>query len=200
MGRAKDSIRNTPVLGLARYYRCVIENFSKIAQPLTLLTHKDKKFDWGVKQEESFQLLKKKMCNAPILALLEGIDNFVVYSDASHQDWDACSCKGIRLFPTHLDSSRVMKNNYTTHDLELGVVVLALKIWGHYLYATKCTIFTDHKSLQHIVNQKEMNMRKRRWVELLNDYDCEIKYHPGKSNVVADTLSRKIELNQLEFV
>ncbi|CAH1440272.1 unnamed protein product [Lactuca virosa] len=81
--------------------------------------------------------------------------------------------------------------NYTTHDLELGVVVFALKIWRHYLYGTKSTISIDHKSLQHIFDQKELNMRQRRWVELLSDYECEIRYHPGKANVVADALSRK---------
>ncbi|KAI3780192.1 hypothetical protein L2E82_10163 [Cichorium intybus] len=81
--------------------------------------------------------------------------------------------------------------NYTMHDLELGAVVFTLKIWRHYLYDTKCTIFTDHKSLQHILNQKELNMRQQRWVELLSDYECEIRYHPGKANVVADALSRK---------
>ena len=70
---------------------------------------------------------------------------------------------------------KVHEKNYTTHDLELGAVVFALKIWRHYLYGTKCMIFTDHKSLQHIFDQKELNMRQRRWVELLNDYDCEIK-------------------------
>ncbi|KAJ9556102.1 hypothetical protein OSB04_010716 [Centaurea solstitialis] len=86
---------------------------------------------------------------------------------------------------------KVHEKNYTTHDLELGAVVFAFKIWRHYLYGTKCTIYTDHKSLQHILDQKMLNMRQRRWVELLSDYDCEIKYHPGKANVVADTLSRK---------
>ncbi|KAI3786613.1 hypothetical protein L1987_40426 [Smallanthus sonchifolius] len=86
---------------------------------------------------------------------------------------------------------KVHEKNYTTHDLELGAVVFALKIWRHYLYGTKCVVFTDHKSLQHIFNQKELNMRQRRWVELFNDYDCKIRYHPGKANVVADALSRK---------
>ncbi|GJY73837.1 putative reverse transcriptase domain-containing protein [Tanacetum coccineum] len=89
-------------------------------------------------------------------------------------------------------ASRKLKpneENYTTHDLELGAVVFALKIWRHYLYGTKCTVFTDHKSLQHILDQKELNMRQRRWLELLADYDCEILYHPGKVNVVADALS-----------
>ena len=91
-------------------------------------------------------------------------------------------------------ASRQLKThevNYTTNDLELGAVVFALKIWRHYLYGTKCTIFTNHKSLQHILNQKELNMRQWIWVELLNDYECEIKYHPGKANVVADALRRK---------
>ncbi|GJU83440.1 putative reverse transcriptase domain-containing protein [Tanacetum coccineum] len=91
-------------------------------------------------------------------------------------------------------ASRQLKNhekNYTTHYLELGAVVFALKIWRHYLNGTKCTVFTDHKSLQHILDQKELNMRQRHWLELLNDYDCEIRYHPGKANVVADALSRK---------
>ncbi|GKG03425.1 putative reverse transcriptase domain-containing protein, partial [Tanacetum coccineum] len=78
-----------------------------------------------------------------------------------------------------------------THDLELGTVVFALKIWRHYLYGTKCTMFTDHKSLQHILDQKELNMRQRRWLELLSDYDCDIRYQPGKENVIADALSRK---------
>ncbi|GJY77811.1 putative reverse transcriptase domain-containing protein [Tanacetum coccineum] len=86
---------------------------------------------------------------------------------------------------------KVHENNYTTHDLELGAVMFALKMYRHYLYGTKCIVFTDHKSLQHILDQKELNMRQRRWLELLSDYDCEIRYHPGKANVVADALSRK---------
>nr|GEZ28551.1 putative reverse transcriptase domain-containing protein [Tanacetum cinerariifolium] len=124
-------------------------------------------FDWSDKQEAAFQLLKQKLCSAPILALPEGAKDFI------HE------------------------KNYTTHDLELGAVVFALKIWRHYLYETKCTVFTDHKSLQHILDQKELNMRQRRWLELLSDYDCEIRYHPGKANVVADALSRKERIKPL---
>ena len=86
---------------------------------------------------------------------------------------------------------KIHEKNYTTHDLELGAVVFALKIWRHYLYGTKCVVFTDHKTLQNIFDQKELNMRQRRWVELLNNYDCKIRYHPGKANVVANALSRK---------
>ncbi|GJX72211.1 putative reverse transcriptase domain-containing protein [Tanacetum coccineum] len=86
---------------------------------------------------------------------------------------------------------KVHEKNYTTQDLELGTVVFSLKTWRHYLYGTKCVVFTDHKSLQHILDQKELNMRQRRWLELLSDYDYEIRYHPGNANVVADALSRK---------
>ncbi|GKC97614.1 putative reverse transcriptase domain-containing protein [Tanacetum coccineum] len=86
---------------------------------------------------------------------------------------------------------KIHEKNYTTHDLELGAVVFALKMWTHYLYGTKCVVFTDHKSLQHILDQEELNMRQRRWLELLSDYDCELRYHLGKANVVADALSRK---------
>ncbi|GJT51625.1 putative reverse transcriptase domain-containing protein [Tanacetum coccineum] len=89
---------------------------------------------------------------------------------------------------------KIHEKNYTTHDLELGAVVFALKTWRHYLYGTKSVIYTDHKSLQHIFDQKELNMRQRRWIELFSDYDCEIRYHPGKANVVADALSRKERL------
>ncbi|KAJ9565709.1 hypothetical protein OSB04_001675 [Centaurea solstitialis] len=179
-------------LGLAGYHRRFIANSSKIAQPLSMLTQKDKKFVWGEEQEEAFQLLKHKLCNAPILALPEGTDNFVVYSDASHQGLGCVLMQNEKVVAYASRQLKVHEKNYTTHDLELGAVVFALKIWRHYLYGTKCTIFfSDHKSLQHILDQKMLNMRQRRWVELLNDYDCEIKYHPGKANVVADALSRK---------
>ncbi|GKB02431.1 putative reverse transcriptase domain-containing protein [Tanacetum coccineum] len=97
-------------------------------------------------------------------------------------------------------ASRQLKpheENYTTHDLELVAVVFALKIWRHYLYGTKCTVFTDHKSLQHILDQKELNRRQRRWLELLADYDCEIRYHPRKTKVVADALSQKERIKPL---
>nr|GFB96592.1 putative reverse transcriptase domain-containing protein [Tanacetum cinerariifolium] len=87
-----------------------------------------------------------------------------------------------------------MRKNYTTHDLELGTVAFALKIWRHYVYGTKSVIYTDYKSLQYISDQKELNMHQRRWIELLSDYKCEIKYHPSSTNVVADALSRKERL------
>ncbi|GJY07717.1 putative reverse transcriptase domain-containing protein [Tanacetum coccineum] len=141
----------------AKFSKCEFY-IPKTAKSMTKLTQKGVKFDWGDKQEAAFQLLKQKLCSAPILALPEGNKDFVVYCDASH--------KG------------------------LGVVLMQIEK-RYYLYGTKCTVFTDHKSLQHIHNQKDLNMRQRHWLKLLSDYNCEIRYHPRKANVVADALSRK---------
>ncbi|GJT79274.1 putative nucleotidyltransferase, ribonuclease H [Tanacetum coccineum] len=184
-------------LGLTGYYRRFIEGFSKIAKPMTELTQKNQKFDWGEEQEEAFQLLKQKLCAAPILALPEGSDDFVVYCDASIKGLGAVLMQRMKVIAYASRQLKIHEKNYTTHDLELGAVVFALKIWRHYLYGTKCVVFTDHKSLQHILDQKDLNMRQRRWIELLSDYDCEIRYHPGKANVVADALSRKERIEPL---
>ncbi|GJW88629.1 putative reverse transcriptase domain-containing protein [Tanacetum coccineum] len=148
-------------LGLVGYYRRFIEGFSKIAKPMTKLTQKKVKFEWGDKQEAVFQLLKQKLCSAPILALPKGSEDFIAYCDASKKGLGA-----------------VLMQREKCSLSRFG---------GHY----KCTVFTYHKSLQHILDQKELNMRQRRWLELIYDYDCDIRYHPGKANVVADALSRK---------
>ncbi|GJZ84873.1 putative reverse transcriptase domain-containing protein [Tanacetum coccineum] len=138
-----------------------------------------------------------KRLNEPILALPEGSEDFVVYCDASHKGLGVVLMKREKVIAYASQQLKIHEKNYTTHDLELGSVVLALKIWRHYLYGTKCTVFTDHKSLQHILDQKELNMRQRRWLELLSDYDCDIRYHPGKANVVADALNRKEQIMPL---
>nr|GEV34175.1 putative reverse transcriptase domain-containing protein [Tanacetum cinerariifolium] len=111
-------------------------------------------------QESAFQLLKQKLCEAPIFALPEGNDDFVVYCDASHQGLGAVLIQREKVTAYASRQLKPHEENYTTHDLELGAVVFALKIWRHYLYGTKCTVFTDHKSLQHILDQKELNMRQ----------------------------------------
>nr|GFB58223.1 putative reverse transcriptase domain-containing protein [Tanacetum cinerariifolium] len=247
-----------------------------MAKPMTKLTQKKVKFEWGDKQEVAFQLLKQKLCSAPILALPEGSKDFIVYCDASNKGLRAVLRQREKVISYASRQLKIYEKNYTTHDLELGAVVFALKIWRHYLYGTKCTVFTNHKSLQHILDQKELNMRQRRWKErepplrvralklcsapilalpegsedfivycdasnkglgavlmqrekvilyasrqlkiheknytthdlelgalkelnirqrrwlgLLSDYDCDIHYHPGKTNVVANALSRK---------
>ncbi|KAD6795610.1 hypothetical protein E3N88_06506 [Mikania micrantha] len=178
-------------LGLAGYYRRFIQDFSKIASPLTSLTQKNIKFIWGQKQEEAFQILKQKLSSAPILALPNGSKEFVVYCDAST---NVLGCVLMQRNNVIAYASRQLKRheaNYATHDLELGAVVFALKIWRHYLYGTRFVVYSDHKSLKHIFDQKDLNMRQRRWMEVLTDYDFELQYHPGKANVVADALSRK---------
>ncbi|GKB81863.1 putative reverse transcriptase domain-containing protein [Tanacetum coccineum] len=153
-------------LGLAGYYRRFIENFSKIAKSLTILTQKSKTFDWGEEQELAFQTLKDKLCNAPVLALPDGPEDFVVYCDASGIGLGCVLMQRGKVIAYASRQLKIHEKNYTTHDLELGAVVFALKIWRHYLYGIKS-------------------------IELFSDYDYEICYHPGKANVVADALSRK---------
>ncbi|KAL0536475.1 hypothetical protein IC582_025424 [Cucumis melo] len=179
-------------LGLAGYYRRFVENFSRIATPLTQLTRKGAPFVWSKACEDSFQNLKQKLVTAPVLTIPDGSGSFVIYSDASKK---GLGCVLMQQGKVVAYASRQLKSheqNYPTHDLELAAVVFALKIWRHYLYGEKIQIFTDHKSLKYFFTQKELNMRQRRWLELVKDYDCEILYHPGKANVVADALSRKV--------
>ncbi|KAH0761202.1 hypothetical protein KY290_017275 [Solanum tuberosum] len=152
-------------LGLAGYYRRFVEGFSSISSPLTKLTQKTVKFQWSKACEKIFQELKKWLTTAPVLTLPE------VIAYTSRQ-------------------LKVHEKNYSTHDLELAAIVFALKIWRHYLYGVHVHVFTDHKSLQYVFSQKELNLRHRRWLELLKDYDMSILYHPGKANVVVDALSR----------
>ncbi|GJZ82381.1 putative reverse transcriptase domain-containing protein [Tanacetum coccineum] len=146
----------------AKFSKCEFW-LQEIAKSLTILTQMSKTFDWGEEQETTFQTLKDKLCNAPVLALPNGPEDFVVYCDAS-----GLGC------------------------VLMQRVVFALKIWRHYLYQMKSVIYTDHKSLQHIFNKKELNMRQRRWIELFSDYDYEIRYHPGKANIVADALTSEV--------
>ncbi|GJV43885.1 reverse transcriptase domain-containing protein [Tanacetum coccineum] len=162
-------------------------------------TLKNKNYIWGEEQESAFQLLKQKLCKAPILALPKGNDDFAIYCDASLQGLGVVLMQREKVIAYASRQLKPHEENYTTHNLELGAVVFALKIWRHYLYSTKCTVFTDHKSLQHILRKKELNMRQRRWLELLADYDCEICYNPGKANVVADALTGRNKSNHSEL-
>ncbi|GKA57958.1 putative reverse transcriptase domain-containing protein [Tanacetum coccineum] len=155
---------------------------------------KNQKYVWGIKQEEAFKTLKNNLCDAPILTLPDGVEDFVVYYDASNQGLGCVLMQRGKVIAYASRQLKIHEKNYTTHDLELGAIVFALKTWRHYLYGTKSVIYTDHKSLQHILDQKEQNMCQRRWIELFSDYECEIRYHPGKANVVADALSRNERL------
>nr|GFB21326.1 putative reverse transcriptase domain-containing protein [Tanacetum cinerariifolium] len=149
-------------LGLAGYYRRFIKEFSLIAKPLSKLTQKNKPFVWGNNEEEAFQTLKRKLCSALILLLPEGSEDFVVYCDASLRGFGAVLMQREKVIAYASRQLRKNEENYTTHDLKLGAVVFALRLWRHYLYGTKCTVYTDHKSLQYILDQKEVNMRQHR--------------------------------------
>nr|GEU58199.1 retrotransposable element Tf2 [Tanacetum cinerariifolium] len=146
-----------------------------------------------------FTVMPFGLTNAPAVfmdlmnrvSLPDGPNDFVVYCDASNQGFGCVLMQRGKVIAYASRQLKIHERNYTTHDLELGAVVFALKIWRHYLYGTKSVIYTDHKSLEYIFDQKELNMRQRHWIELLSDYECEIKYHPGKANVVANALSRK---------
>jgi hypothetical protein len=184
-------------LGMAGYYRRFIENFSKIAKPMTEFLKNNTKFEWSEACEKSFQELKKRLTTAPVLTLPDIKKDFVVYCDASKR---GLGCVLMQEGKVVAYASRQLKKheeNYPTHDLELAVVVHALKIWRHYLIGNKCELLTDHKSLKYFFTQTELNMRQRRWLELIKDYDVEINYHPGKANVVVDALSRKTYCNNL---
>ncbi|XP_021773659.1 uncharacterized protein LOC110737634 [Chenopodium quinoa] len=167
-------------LGLAGYYRRFVKDFSRIAGPMTALMKKQTKFEWNDSCEFAFQTLKERLTTTPVLVLPDGRDGFEhngrVIAYASRQ------------LKTH-------EVNYPRHDLELVAVVFALKIWRHYLYGVTYKIFTDHKSLKYIFTQDHLNMRQRRWLEFLTDYNVHIQYHEGKANVVADALSRKSSHN-----
>jgi len=176
-------------LELAGYYKRFIEGFSTIATPLTRLTRKNIRWEWSKECEESFQELKRRLTTALVLILPSRTEGFVVYSDASRK---GLGCVLMQHGKVVAYASRQLHEvNYPVHDLELAAVVFALRVWRHYLYGSQVQIFTDHKSLKYLISQKELNMRQRRWVELIKDYDCIIDYHPGKVNVVADALSRK---------
>jgi len=184
-------------LGLAGYYRRFIEGFSKIVKPLTSLLEKGKEFVWSEECQASFEELKKRLTTAPVLAMPDIHKSFDIYCDASRQGLGCVLMQEGHVIAYASRQLRKHEQNYPTHDLELAAVVHALKIWRHYLLGHRCQIYTDHKSLKYIFTQNDLNLRQRRWLELIKDYDLEIHYHPGKANVVAYALSRKRHVNAM---
>jgi hypothetical protein len=182
---------------MASYDRRFIEGFSKIARPMTALLAKKVEFKWTPACQESFETLKKKLTSAPVLILPDVHKPFSVYCDASYTGLGCVLMQEEKVVAYSSHQLKIHEKNYPTHDLHLAVVVHALKTWRHYLYGQKCNIYTDHKSLKYIFTQSELNMRQRRWLELIKDYELEIHYHPGKANVVADALIRKSQVNML---
>jgi hypothetical protein len=182
-------------LGLAGYYQRFIPDFSRIAKPLTELLKKGVKYEWSHKCEDAFHTLRQQLTTAPVLAQPDNTKPFEVYCDASGTGLGCVLMQDNRVIAYASQALRPHEQKYPTHDLELADVVHALKIWRHYLMGAHCNIYTDNKSLKYIFTQADLNMRQRRWLELIKDYDLEVHYHPGKANVVADALSRKPQCN-----
>ena len=162
------------------------------ATAITRLLQKNVRFEWIEKCQINFNKLKTFLIEAPVFTQLTYGKEYVIFSDAS---LNGLGCVLMQKGKVVANASRQLKpyeKNYPTHDLELAAIVFALKIWRHYLYGEKCFIYTDHKSLKYLPSQRELNLRQRKWMKLIKDYDCMIDYHPGKANVVADALSRKI--------
>jgi hypothetical protein len=182
-------------LGLAGHYQRFIPDFSRTAKPITELLKKEAKFVWGQKCEDAFHALRQHLTTAPVLAQPDNSKPFDVYCDAYGTGLGCLLMLDNRVIAYESRALRPHEQNYPTHDLELAAVVHALKMWRNYLMGTHCNIFTDHKSLKYIFTQADLNMWQRRWLELIKDYDLEVHYHPGKANVVADALSRKLQCN-----
>ena len=159
--------------------------------PMMRLLQKNVKYEWSEKCQRSFDKLKAFLTKAPVLTQPTCGKEYVIFSDASLNGLGCVLMQGGKVVVYASRQLKPHEKNYPTHDLELAVIVFALKIWRHYLYGEKCFIYTDHKSLKYLPSQRELNLRQRRWMELIKDYDCVIYYHPGKANVVDDALSRK---------
>ena len=189
--RSKSVFEIHSFLGLARYYRRFIEDFSQLVAPMTKLTRKEVKFKWNDMCERAFKEFKRRLTSTPILIVPEEGQRYTVYYDASKDKLGCVLMYSIRVVAY---GSRPLKNheqNYPTHDIELAVILFALNIWHHYLYGEQFEVFSDHKSLKYIFTQQNLNMRQCRWMEYLEDYDFTLHYHPGKANVVADAPSKK---------
>ncbi|KAM1011997.1 hypothetical protein FF1_047138 [Malus domestica] len=189
--RPKNVFEIRSFLGLAGYYRRFVKDFSKIVTPLTGLTKKGVKFAWSEDCEYAFKELKTRLTTAPILVLPNGEDPYEIFTDASGQGLGAVLMQNGRVVAYASRQLKTHEKHYPTHDLELAAIIHALKIWRCYLYGSKFYVYSDHKSLKYLFTQRDLNLRQRRWMEYIKDYDFKLLYHPGKANVVADALSRK---------
>jgi hypothetical protein len=164
---------------------------------MTELLKKGETFEWTPRHEASFQELKKRLTTTPVLTMPDMEKSFSIYCDASGQGLGCVLMQDGHVVAYASRQLRKHEEKYPTHNLELAAVVHALRIWRHYIIGKMCEVYLDHKSLKYIFTQPDLNLRQRRWLELIKDYDLGINYHPGKANVVADTLSRRSHLNML---
>lgn len=181
-------------LGLATYYQRFVQNFSDIASPLTNLLKKNIPYSWGEEEQKAFDTLKKALTTAPVLRLPDPTQPFILHTDASNYAIGAVISQedqeGER--PIAFTSRKLLpaETRYPVHEKELLAIIHALRHWRHYLFGSKIKIFTDHHSIKYFKTQPTLSQRQARWLETLEEFDLEIIYKPGKTNVVADALSR----------
>jgi hypothetical protein len=191
-------------LGLASYYRKFVKDFSAIATPMTQLLHKDKPYHWGKDQNSAFESLKHCLISAPVLILPDPTKPFTVTTDASDLAMGAVLSQdqGKGEQPIAFESRKLSpaEQNYPVHEKELLAIVHAIKLWRIYLEGQQFTIITDHASLEYIKSQSTLSRRQARWLETLQSVTYEVKYRPGKTNVVADALSRIPAVNNLSAI
>jgi hypothetical protein len=185
-------------LGLAGYYRRFIPNFSKIVN--TELLKRGNEYLWSEACDEAFKHLKRLLTTSPVLAQPDTTKLFDVYYDAFGTGLRGVLIQKGQVISYPSRQLRRHEEHYPTHDLELAVVVMTLRTWRHYLLGNAVHIYMNHKSLKYIFTQPDLNMRQRRWLELIKGYELEVHYHPGKANIIADALSRKAHCNYLPAV
>jgi hypothetical protein len=200
MEAANNGVRGMKFPWLVGYYRRFIPNFSKIVKTITELLKKGNKYLWSEGCDEAFKHLKRLLTTSPILAQPDTTKPFDVYCDASGTGLAGVLMQECQVISYSLRQLRCHEEHYPTHDLELAAVVMALRTWCHYLLENVVHIYMDHKSLKYIFTQSDLNMRQRRWLELIKDYELEVHYHPGKTNVIVDALSCKAHCNYLPVV
>jgi hypothetical protein len=161
------------------------------------LLEMDKMFEWTPRHEASFQEMKKRLTTAPFLTMPDMERPFSIYCDASGQGLGCVFMQDGHVVAYASRQLRKHEEKYPTHDLKLAIVVHALKIWRHYIIEKRCEVYSDHKILKYIFTQPDLNVRQRRWLEHIKDYDLGINYHPDKANVVADALIKRSQLNML---
>ena len=191
MGISKSVFKICSFLRLAGYYKRFIEDFSRLAAPMTRLIQKGVKFDWDDLCEKAFQELKRRLTSSPILIVPEQGQRYTMYCDASRDGLGYVLMQSEKVVAYGSRQLNNHEQNYLTHDMKLAAIVFALKIWRHYLYGEQFEVFSDDKILKYIFTQRDLNMRQRRWMEYLEDYDFTFHYHHGKANVVANAFSRK---------